>query len=152
MDNLGLSIIMGAITILGVVVISKILPKYSQNEANTYKKMSKLDKEYTKKLEDEIEYLENEVKSLTGSLNRTAKGFKVEGKSDDWSELLPEIFGNFAEFAPKWLKPFLGNKDIQSTLMQKVMAEPDKYASIIGKFIGKKAENASTDTQESHVL
>lgn len=143
MDNFSIAIIMASITILGTLIVSKIVPKYSQNEAKTYQKMAKLDKDYIKKLEEDIDYLENEIKSLNGSLNRTQKGFKVEGKPDQWSEILPDILGNFGEFAPKWLQPFLKNKEIQGALMEKVMANPDKFAGIISKFIGKSADGAT---------
>lgn len=152
MDNFSIAVIMATIAILGALGISKFAPKFTKNEADTYKKMSKLDKEYIKKLEDEIEYLESEVKSLNGSLNRTQKGFKIEGKPDQWSELLPEIFGNFADFGPKWLKPFLGNKEIQSVLIEKVMKEPEKYAGMISKFIGKKDDGQESKTEQSSAL
>lgn len=152
MDNFSIAIIMGSITILGTLVISKIIPKYSQNEAKSYQKMQQLDKSYIKKLEDEIEYLEGEIKSLNGSLNRTQKGFKVDGKPDQWSEILPDILGNFGEFAPKWLQPFLKNKEIQGALMEKVMANPDKFAGIISKFIGKKEDGVTNGQPQSELL
>lgn len=144
---------MAGITLLGLAGITKLAPKYTQNEAKTYQKMAKLDKDYIKKLEDDIDYLENEIKSLNGSLNRTQKGFKVEGSPDRWSELLPDILGNFGDFAPKWAQPFLKNKDIQGALIEKVMKEPEKYAGIISKFIGKKdGENTGQTTNHTELL
>ena len=152
MEISNILVIMAGITLLGIVGISKLAPKYTQNEAKTYQKMSKLDKEYIKKLEDDITYLEDEIKSLNGSLNRSQKGFKVDGKPDQWSEILPDILGNFGEFAPKWLQPFLKNKEIQGALMEKVMANPDKFAGIISKFIGKKDDGQGQPTNQNELL
>jgi len=98
-----------------------------------------------------IEELEEDLKASKNAANSRERGPHIEGKLGDLENLLPELVGSFDNFAPKWLKPFLRNKEIQSVLIEKVKQDPEKYAGYFTKLIGKKKEpgsetNAPSDT------
>jgi len=101
----------------------------------------KIDK-YTRKLDASrelyIEELEEDLKTAKHQLSARERGPKVDGDIGQLSELLPDLLGSFESFVPKWLKPIIANKDIQTTLIKKIQEEPEKFANLFGKLIGKK--------------
>jgi len=92
-----------------------------------------------------ISELEDDLHDAKQTMNARERGPKIEGDLGDLATLAPEIIGSFDNFAPKWLKPFLRNKEIQSAIIQKIQDDPEKYASFFGKLIGKKSETKSKD-------
>jgi len=110
----------------------------------------KIDK-YTRKLDNSrelyIEELEDDLKTAKTKLSARERGPKVEGNLGQLNELIPELLGSFESFVPKWLKPIIANKDIQSTLIKKVQEDPEKFANLFSKLIGKKqtVENAGIE-------
>jgi len=115
----------------------------------------KIDK-YTRKLDASrelyIEELEDDLKTAKTRLSARERGPKVEGDIGNLSELLPDLLSSFESFVPRWLKPIIANKDIQSTLIKKVQEEPEKFADLFSKLIGKKQATdgqISNTTQES---
>jgi len=101
----------------------------------------KVDK-YTRKLDASreiyIEELEDDLATAKHQLSARERGPKVEGDIGNLSELLPDLLGSFESFVPRWLKPIIANKDIQTTLIKKIQEEPEKFANLFGKLIGKK--------------
>jgi len=125
---------------VGMVLASKII-------LNRPKSVDKYARKLDKSREDYIEELEEELKDAKNTMNSRERGPKVEGDLGDLTNLLPELVGNFDSFAPKWLKPFLRNKEIQSVIIEKVKQDPEKFAGYFSKLIGKKAKdekNSST--------
>jgi len=116
---------------IGSVISAKIL-------LNRPKKVDK----YTRKLDASrelyIEELEDDLKTAKTKLSARERGPKVEGDIGQLSELLPDLLGSFESFVPRWLKPIIANKDIQTTLIKKIQEEPEKFADLFGKLIGKK--------------
>jgi len=109
----------------------------------------KVDK-YTKKLDASreiyIEELEDDLATAKHQLSARERGPKVEGEIGQLSELLPDLLGSFESFVPRWLKPIIANKEIQGTLIKKIQEEPEKFANLFGKLIGKKTtEQGSSD-------
>jgi len=101
----------------------------------------KIDK-YTRKLDNSrelyIEELEDDLKTAKTKLSARERGPKVEGEIGNLSELLPDLLSSFESFVPRWLKPIIANKDIQKTLITKIQEEPEKFADLFSKLIGKK--------------
>jgi len=101
----------------------------------------KIDK-YTRKLDASrelyIEDLEEDLKTAKHQLSARERGPKVEGEIGQLSELLPDLLGTFESFVPRWLKPIIANKDIQTTLIKKIQEDPEKFGNLFSKLIGKK--------------
>jgi len=129
---------------IGAIVASKIAINRPKS-ADKYR--SKLDRSR----ELYIEELEDDLKTAKNTMNSRERGPMVEGKMGDLENLLPELVGSFDSFAPKWLKPFLRNKEIQSVLIDKVKQDPEKYAGYFTKLIGKK-KNDSPEQNKADTL
>jgi len=99
-----------------------------------------------------IEELEEDLKDAKNTMNSRERGPRVEGKLGDLENLLPELVGSFDNFAPKWLKPFLRNKEIQSVIIDKVKNDPEKFAGYFSKLIGKKKEDNSESNTKGDTL
>lgn len=113
-------------------VIAHIVLNSGWYSARSSKQLQKLDAMY-------IEELEHKLKQAKNSLNNMQKGPAIqEGDLDDLTKLLPNVFGQFSDYAPKWLKPFLGNSAIQEALLKKVQENPEKFADMFGKLVRKK--------------
>lgn len=126
-----------AVGVVGIVaiILTKILRKSSDYELKLIKKEFKALEAYTAGLEEEN-------KSLKTTMSRRERGPSVPPEGN-LLELLPNLLGDFGSFAPKWLRPFLGNKEIQSAILQKVQENPEKFAEMFGKLIRKKEEKIS---------
>jgi len=130
---------------VGAVLASKIALNRPK-AADKYR--SKLDRSR----EMYIEELEDDLKEAKNTMNSRERGPRVEGKMGDLENLLPELVGSFESYAPKWLKPFLRNKEIQSVLIEKVKQDPEKYAGYFTKLIGKKKEVGSESNTKDDLL
>jgi len=124
--------------VFGLLVLSNLVLKRPKS-ADKYR--SKLDRSR----EDYIEELEAEVKDAKNTLNSRERGPRVEGSMGELENLLPELVGSFDNFAPKWLKPFLRNKEIQSVIIEKVKNDPEKFAGYFSKLVGKKKDDTNTN-------
>jgi len=116
----------------------------------------KIDK-YTRKLDNSrelyIEELESDLKTAKHQLSARERGPKVTGDLGQLTELIPELLGSFESFVPKWLKPIIANKDIQTTLIKKVQEDPEKFANLFSKLIGKKqTSEQNTNNPETSSL
>jgi len=112
----------------------------------------KIDK-YTRKLDNSreqyIEELEDDLKTAKTKLSARERGPKVEGDLGQLSELIPDLLGTFESFVPRWLKPIIANKDIQTTLIKKVQEDPEKFANLFSKLIGKKQASQELPSSET---
>jgi len=115
----------------------------------------KIDK-YTRKLDNSrelyIEELEDDLKTAKTKLSARERGPKIEGNLGQLNELIPELLGSFESFVPKWLKPIIANKDIQSTLIKKVQEDPEKFANLFSKLVGKKSTDEAPSSQTQGAL
>lgn len=116
---------------VGAVLASKII-------LNRPKSVDKYARKLDSSREKYIEELEDELKDAKNTMNSRERGPKVEGEMGNLENLLPELVGQFDSFAPKWLKPFLRNKEIQNVIITKVKDDPEKFAGYFSKLIGKK--------------
>jgi hypothetical protein len=131
---IGIAFVTFVITLPRIALITRQLSSKSQ------KKLQQLDNEY-------IEELEHKVKQYKNKANNMERGPQVEGNVSELDDILPDLFGSFEQFAPKWLKPFLGNKDTQKWLMKYAQDNPDKVKSLVGKMVKKKI--AKSDNPEA---
>ena len=122
---------------IGGVISSKII----MNRPKTLGKYQKAKEKLTDEYVQELEYQMKKYKNKASNMNR---GPKID---DNWGGIIPEVIGSFSNYAPQWLKPFLGNKEIQSALIEKVQKNPEQFATLFSKLIKKPNEN-KTDVQE----
>lgn len=119
-----------AITIplsIGAIMVAKIA-------MNRPKLASKYNRLIEKEREDYIEELQASLKHYKNKASNMEKGPNV---GDDWAELLPNVIADFGNFAPKWLRPFLDNKEVQGVLIDKIQKDPEKFSTMFSKLIKK---------------
>jgi len=134
-------VVIGVISLASILLMPKIIEKMRVTSSRSQQKLSKWDSEY-------ISELEADNKSLRNKWNNAQRGPKVEGDMSELDEILPELFGSFEQYAPKWLKPFLGNKDTQKWLINYATEHPEKVQGFIGKMVKKKiSKSGISETQ-----
>lgn len=128
------SIVIGIV----LIILTRIVRKSSDYELKLIKKEFKALENYTSGLEEEN-------KSLKTTMSRRERGPSVP-PDGNLLDLLPNLLGDFGSFAPKWLRPFLGNKEIQAAILAKVQENPEKFAEMFGKLIRKKEEKHTIES------
>ena len=123
-------LIIGIIAIATVIITPKIAQISRQLSSKSQKKLQALDLEYIDELEHRLKQSKNKVTSME-------QGPKVTGDPSELDAILPELFGSFEQYAPRWLKPFLGNKDTQKFLIDYAQKNPEKVSGIIQKMVKK---------------
>ena len=123
-------LIIGIIAIATVIITPKIAQISRQLSSKSQKKLQALDLEY-------IDELEHRLKQSKNKVNSMEQGPKVTGDPSELDAILPELFGSFEQYAPRWLKPFLGNKDTQKFLIDYAQKNPEKVSGIIQKMVKK---------------
>ena len=139
--------IIGIIAFTTVIIAPKIALITRQMSSKSQKKLQQLDLEY-------IEELEHTLKQYKNKANNIEKGPTVTGDPSELDAILPELFGSFEQYAPRWLKPFLGNKDTQKFLIDYAQKNPEKVQGIIQKMVKKtvtKDGGSETANKESEL-
>jgi len=139
--------IIGIIAFTTVIIAPKIALITRQMSSKSQKKLQQLDLEY-------IEELEHRLKQYKNKANNMEKGPTVTGDPSELDAILPELFGSFEQYAPRWLKPFLGNKDTQKFLIDYAQKNPEKVQGIIQKMVKKtvtKDGGSETANKESEI-
>lgn len=127
---------------VGAIMVSKIA-------MNRPKLASKYNRLIEKEREDYIQELQDSVKHYKNKASNMERGPRFDG---DIASMLPDVIGDFGQFAPKWLKPFLANKEIQSVLIDKIQKEPEKFAGLFSKLIKKPNENNGNGESQQDYL
>ena len=122
--------IIGIIAFTTVIITPRIALITRQMSSKSQKKLQQLDLEY-------IEELEQRLKQYKNKANNMEKGPSITGDPSELDAILPELFGSFEQYAPRWLKPFLGNKDTQKFLIDYAQKNPEKVQGIIQKMVKK---------------
>lgn len=150
-------------TILGIIggIVAIIFVKSRQLDPSIVTKRLRLNAQYTKELEDEIDYYAKELRSYKGKL-ASQKG--SVGLSDSISldsadgvgvaikELLPQI----APFLPKQAQAFLQDPKLVDMGIELYKKDPDKAKSILTAFVkkgakGKSSTQASQGVQQNEI-
>lgn len=126
-------LIIGIIAITTVLIAPKIALIMRQMSSKSQKKLQQLDNEY-------IEELEHKVKQYKNKANNMERPPTITGDPSELDAILPELFSSFEQYAPRWLKPFLGNKDTQKFLIDYAQKNPEKVSGMIQKMIKKPKE------------
>ena len=122
--------IIGIIAFTTVIITPRIALITRQMSSKSQKKLQQLDLEY-------IEELEHRLKQYKNKANNMEKDPSITGDPSELDAILPELFGSFEQYAPRWLKPFLGNKDTQKFLIDYAQKNPEKVQGIIQKMVKK---------------
>lgn len=115
----------------GACLICKII-------LNSNESKSKVSKSKMHEMEEYIVFLKKQMQIYKNKASNMERGPELEGNIGDLGGLIPDFIGQFSEYAPKWLQPFLKNQDIQAALIQKVKDNPEKFSALFSKLIGQK--------------
>ena len=140
-------LIIGIVALTTVIISPRIALIMRQMSSKSQKKLQQLDMEY-------IDELEHRLKQYKNKANNMERPPQITGDPSELDAILPEIFGSFEQYAPKWLKPFLANKDTQKFLIDYAQKNPEKVGGILKKMVKKPNDNASgsqTDNPQSQL-
>lgn len=140
-------LIIGIVALTSIIITPRIALIMRQMSSKSQKKLQQLDNEY-------IEELEHKVKQYKNKANNMERGPTVTGDPSELDAILPELFSSFEQYAPRWLKPFLGNKDTQKFLIDYAQKNPEKVSGIIQKMVkkqGGKDGGSETNNQTSEL-
>ena len=132
-------IIIGIISITTVITIPKIAYILRQMSSKSQKKLQQLDNEY-------IDELEHRLKQYKNKANNMERPPTITGDPSELDAILPELFSSFEQYAPKWLKPFLGNKDTQKFLIDYAQKNPEKVSGMLSKMVKPPKETTKNGT------
>jgi len=99
--------------------------------------------------DDYIDELEDKVKHYKNKASNMERGPSVEGDIGELDAILPELIGSFESYAPKWLKPFLKDKNMQTWLIKYAGEHPETVSKYVGKMLKPKGGTAQEQPAES---
>ena len=117
--------------VIGGVIIARIIMNRPKLQTKYGKAIDNIRNEYIDELEDKVKHYKNKASNME-------RGPSVEGEIGELDAILPELISGFENFAPKWLKPFLKNKDTQSWIIKYATDHPDKVSDWFGKMVKSK--------------
>jgi len=130
---------------IGGIAMARIFMNRPKAQSNYARKVSGLRDEYIIELEDKMKYYKNKASNME-------RGPQIEGDLDDLEDILPELIGGFENFAPKWLKPFLKDKNMQSWLLKYAKSHPDQVSKYISKMVKPKSGEVGKEEPVSEAL
>lgn len=145
---------MWAIAFIIVGVSSVIMiPKIRMNRAESFKQIKANHDKIRKSQDEYIEELQDSVKHYKNKASNMERGPKVEGNMDEIGEILPDLVSQFAPFAPKWLKPLLGNPQTQAWIIEFAKKNPEKVQGMLSKMVKGKNDKSSSGmvSEESEI-
>ena len=132
-------IIIGIISITTVITIPRIALILRQMSSKSQKKLQQLDMEY-------IDELEHRLKQYKNKANNMERPPTITGDPSELDAILPELFSSFEQYAPRWLKPFLGNKDTQKFLIDYAQKNPEKVSGMLQKMVKPAKKDGTSET------
>lgn len=131
------------IAVLGIVFGSKTVLNYQNTGSKHLKSKMKEQDEY-------VVYLKKQMQMYKNKASNMERPPQIEGSIDEIGDILPDIVGQFSDYAPKWMRPFLKDENAQKWILDYVTKNPDKAKEWFGKMIGKKIGTKSGENgQES---
>ena len=127
---------------MGVVGISAmmVIPRIFMNRGDNYKNIKANFDKIAKSQDLYIEELEETMRHYKNKASNMERGPRIDGNIENIDEIMPNLVKEFAPFAPKWLKPFLGNEDMQKFIVKYAQENPEKIQGVVSKLIKKKGE------------
>jgi len=130
---------------IAAVIITKIFMNRPELQSKYYKKTDKIRDDYIIELEDSVKHYKNKASNME-------RGPSVEGDISELDGILPELLAGFETYAPKWLKPFLKNKDTQAWIIKYATDNPDKVSGWFGKMVKSKGGSAAKDVPDADTI
>ncbi len=116
---------------IGGVIIARIIMNRPKLQTKYGKAIDNIRNEYIDELEDKVKHYKNKASNME-------RGPSIEGDISELDQILPELLGGFENYAPKWLKPLLKNKDTQSWIIKYVTDHPEQASNWFGKLVKSK--------------
>jgi hypothetical protein len=131
-------ILVSIVLVIGIIMTTKAFMVHKSTGSKTLKNKIKDHEDYE-------QYLKKQITVYKNKSNNMEKGPQIEGDIDSLGDILPNVVGEFADFAPKWLKPFLKDPESQKQIIGYITKNPEVAKKLFGKIVGKK----STEEQDS---
>lgn len=109
---------------------------------------SKYSRSKVKELEEYTEYLKKQMRVYKNKASNIDRGPSYEGNIEEIDSVIPNIVGEFADYAPKWLKPILKDKESQKWILDYIGKNPDKAKEWFGK-LTKKSDIKGSEPEEA---
>ena len=93
-----------------------------------------------------IDELEHRLKQYKNKANNMERHPTITGDPSELDAILPELFSSFEQYAPRWLKPFLGNKDTQKFLIDYAQKNPEKVSGMLQKMVKPAKKDGTSET------
>lgn len=135
-DSIVWAIALAAVGIAGITTI----PRIAMNRGDNYKQIKANFDKVAKSQDLYIEELEETMRHYKNKASNMERGPRIEGNIEELDTIMPNLVKEFAPFAPKWLKPFLGNEDMQKFIVDYATKHPDKVQGVVSKLIKKKGD------------
>jgi len=127
---------------IGGVIIARIVMNRPKLQTKYGKAIENIRNEYIEELESKVKHYKNKASNME-------RGPNIEGDMSELDQILPELIGSFENYAPKWLKPFLKNKDTQSWIIKYATDHPENVSNWFGKLVKSKGEKQQEQTPEA---
>ena len=127
---------------IGAVIIARIFMNRPQQHTKYAKKIDNLRDDYIIELEDKVKHYKNKSSNME-------RGPIVEGDLNELDAVLPELIGSFESYAPKWLKPFLKDKNMQTWLIKYGQEHPETVSKLVGKMLKPKGGKTPEQTPDA---
>lgn len=131
--------------VTGFLILPRIATTLRTLSSKSQRKLQQLDNEYIEELEHKLKQYKNKAMNLE-------RPPQIEGNMSELDSVLPELFGSFEQYAPRWLKPFLANKDTQKWLIDYASKNPEKVQNIIGKMVKQTGVQKGQNQEQSMSL
>jgi hypothetical protein len=125
------------IMVMGIA-ITKILTNQRVKSQFVAQEIKKDYGEILKSRDQLIEALKQDVLKYKNKASNMETGPRIEGELGELTNFLPDIVKEFEPYAPKWLKPILGNQDAQAWIVEYVSKHPEKLEEWFARFIKSK--------------
>ena len=129
------------IAVIGIVFASKTILNH-QNQGSKYTK-SKI-----KEQDEYVLFLRKQIQVYKNKASNMQKPPQIDGNIEELDGILPELVGQFSQYAPKWMQPFLQDENAQKWILDYVTKNPETAKKWFGKMIGKKIGNKQEPTAE----
>ena len=128
--------------VIGAAVTARIVMNRPRMQEKYSRKIENIRNEYIDELEDKVKHYKNKASNME-------RGPSIEGEIGELDQILPELVSGFEQYAPKWLKPFLKNKDTQQWLIKYATDHPDKVSGWFGKMVKSKGSKQEEQAAEA---
>jgi len=132
------------IVMIGAIFSSKMILGH-QSTGSKYVKLK------MREMEEYADYQKKQIQVYKNKASNMQKPPQIDGDIDELGDILPDLVGQFSQYAPKWMQPFLQDENAQKWILDYVQKNPETakkwFGKMIGKKIGNKQETITEDVQ-----